>query len=158
MGRRGGKRQKTCAPSVSVAGVVRGCKTERTYADALHHSHHVSPLVGRQVRLLVVPGLPAPHPPHRRRGSSFLLASFSPSHRSSISPPFSSFFVKSPKAAQLRTIVSSEFRKNAKESDPEKLSQLKFATVRAMSNYLVLESTERDPRLKSRIDKWKPPR
>jgi len=52
-------------------------------------------------------------------------------------------------------MVRTEFTKHAKETDPDKVEKLKFAAVRAMSNYLLLESTERDPVLKERVNKWK---
>jgi len=62
---------------------------------------------------------------------------------------------QSPKALALRRMVRTEFAKNAMETDPDKVEKLKFAAVRAMSNYLLLESTERDPALKERVNKWK---
>lgn len=51
----------------------------------------------------------------------------------------------------LRTIVRQEFKKNLKESDPIRVEALKSNAVRALTNYLMLESSNKDARLKDRI-------
>ena len=52
----------------------------------------------------------------------------------------------SAKGASLRRIVQAEFRKNAHVKD-EKVEQLRGNAVRALSNYLVLESMSKDDAL-----------
>jgi len=59
---------------------------------------------------------------------------------------------QSPKGIGLRTMVRTEFRKNAKVTDPLKIEDLRAAAVRALSNYLLYESGAKDPRVKQRMD------
>jgi hypothetical protein len=61
---------------------------------------------------------------------------------------------QSPKAVRLRSLVATEFRRHTAETDPNKVAALKFNATRALSNYLLLESSERDPQLKAKLAKW----
>ena len=49
----------------------------------------------------------------------------------------------------LRKTVRNEFRKNAAETDPDKITNLKAHAVRALSNYLLAVAAPKDPRLNS---------
>ena len=53
----------------------------------------------------------------------------------------------SAKGASLRKIVQSEFRKNALVKDEKVVEQLRGNAVRALSNYLVMESMYKDDNL-----------
>ena len=55
---------------------------------------------------------------------------------------------KSKKGAQLRRIVGGEFRKNAQEKDEERIANLKSNAIRALANYLMIESASKDARVK----------
>jgi len=57
---------------------------------------------------------------------------------------------KSRKGAQLRRIVGGEFRKHAKEADEEKIANLKSNAIRALANYLMIESSSKDARFKEK--------
>jgi hypothetical protein len=57
---------------------------------------------------------------------------------------------KSKKGEQLRRIVGGEFRRNSKVEDAEKVSQLKSNAIRALANYLMLESASKDSRFKDK--------
>lgn len=57
---------------------------------------------------------------------------------------------KSKKAQQLRLIVGKEFRRNASVSEPEKIEALKSNAIRALANYLMMESSNKDDKLKNR--------
>jgi hypothetical protein len=46
--------------------------------------------------------------------------------------------------------VRKEFHKNRDEKDPVKIDMLKTGAVRALSNYLVLESSAKDNKLQQR--------
>ncbi|CAN0051491.1 unnamed protein product [Heterosigma akashiwo] len=59
---------------------------------------------------------------------------------------------KSKKGDNIRRIVGGEFRKNKDEKDEAKIEALKANAVRALSNYLVLESGMKDAQLKTRMD------
>jgi hypothetical protein len=58
--------------------------------------------------------------------------------------------IRSKKAQQLRIIVRNEFRKNAAVAEQDKIDALKANAVRALANYLMLESSTKDPRLMNR--------
>jgi len=58
---------------------------------------------------------------------------------------------KSKKGQQLRKIVGGEFRKNAKEENEEKVGQLKSNAIRALANYLMIESSTKDARLQGKV-------
>jgi hypothetical protein len=53
----------------------------------------------------------------------------------------------SKKGATLRKIVASEFRKNAAVEDEQKIEALRGNAVRALSNYLMLQSLGKDDNL-----------
>ena len=55
----------------------------------------------------------------------------------------------SAKAVALRQTVRNEFRRNAQETDPDKITNLKSNAVRALSNYLLAVSAPKDPHLQS---------
>lgn len=55
----------------------------------------------------------------------------------------------SAKAVALRQTVRGEFRRNAGETDPDKITNLKSNAVRALSNYLLAVSAPKDPHLQS---------
>ena len=52
---------------------------------------------------------------------------------------------RSTKGAVIRTMIRAEFKKNAKETDPEAVAAQKASAMRALSNYLL--HTSDDPRL-----------
>jgi hypothetical protein len=56
---------------------------------------------------------------------------------------------------QLRKIVKGEFVKNKNEVDEEKIKQLKGNGIRALTNYLVLESSIKDPKMNRRVSEYK---
>jgi len=47
----------------------------------------------------------------------------------------------SPKAQNIRNVVRQEFRRNANETNPETIENLKFNAVRGLSNYLVYQAS-----------------
>jgi hypothetical protein len=53
----------------------------------------------------------------------------------------------SPKAVALRQTVRSQFEANRTEKDPIKLENLKANAVRALSNYMLYQSAQKDTRL-----------
>ena len=55
----------------------------------------------------------------------------------------------SAKAVALRQTVRNEFRKNAGQTDPDKITSLKANAVRALSNYLLAVSAPKDKHLQS---------
>lgn len=55
---------------------------------------------------------------------------------------------KSNKGKALRTIVKTEFKKNSSVTDPEKILSLKSNAVRALANYLMIESANKDERFR----------
>jgi hypothetical protein len=61
---------------------------------------------------------------------------------------------KSKKGDQLRLIVGKEFRKNAAVADPLAIEALKSNGVRALANYLMMESTTRDDKFKNQVAKF----
>jgi len=61
---------------------------------------------------------------------------------------------KSKKGQQLRRIVGSEFRKHSGEEDEEKITLLKSNAVRALANYLMIESSSKDARFKEKAAQY----
>lgn len=59
---------------------------------------------------------------------------------------------KSRKSQQLRRIVGGEFRRYAAEEDPVKIDNLKSNAIRALANYLMIESTTRDEKLRAKTE------
>jgi len=57
---------------------------------------------------------------------------------------------KSKKAAAMRKVVSNEFRKNMKVSDPAVIDVLKSNAIRGLANYLMIESSQKDERFKEK--------
>lgn len=53
----------------------------------------------------------------------------------------------SAKATNLQRIVGSEFRKNAQVTDPVAIDGMKSNAIRALANYLMIESTSKDEKL-----------
>ncbi len=51
-------------------------------------------------------------------------------------------------------MIGGEFRKNAGETDLEKVEALKFNAVRALSNFLLYEASTKDEQMKRRIKQW----
>mmetsp|Transcript_711 Transcript_711/g.916 ORF Transcript_711/g.916 Transcript_711/m.916 type:complete len:110 (+) Transcript_711:165-494(+) len=62
---------------------------------------------------------------------------------------------KSRKGDAIRSIVRTEFRKNTEVKDPQKIEELKANAVRALSNYLVLQSGMKDEHLRRRMNSFK---
>ncbi len=62
--------------------------------------------------------------------------------------------IQSPKAANLRRVIGVEFRKNAGETDPDKVEAMKFNAVRALSNYLLYDAASKDEQMKRKIKQW----
>mmetsp|Transcript_5376 Transcript_5376/g.13825 ORF Transcript_5376/g.13825 Transcript_5376/m.13825 type:complete len:106 (+) Transcript_5376:203-520(+) len=61
---------------------------------------------------------------------------------------------ESPKARELRRVVGAEFRRNKDETDEDKVEQLKFNAVRALSNYLLFESSVQDEQMQRKVRAW----
>ena len=53
----------------------------------------------------------------------------------------------SPKAKALRQTVRSQFEANKNEKDPIKIENLKANAVRALSNYMLYQSAQKEPHL-----------
>lgn len=53
----------------------------------------------------------------------------------------------SAKGQNIRKVLGAEFRKNAHVTDPAKVESLKSNAVRGLANYLMIESSSKDPRL-----------
>ena len=60
----------------------------------------------------------------------------------------------SKKATNLKTIVGKEFRKNAAIKDPAVVEALKGNAVRALANFLMMESASKDEKFKERVAKF----
>ena len=60
----------------------------------------------------------------------------------------------SKKAVSLKVIVGKEFRKNAAIKDPAVIDALKGNAVRALANFLMMESAAKDEKFKNRITKF----
>jgi hypothetical protein len=54
----------------------------------------------------------------------------------------------SKKGLKLKSIVRGEFKKNAKVQDPAVVEVLKSNAIKALANYLMLESSQKDARFK----------
>jgi hypothetical protein len=54
----------------------------------------------------------------------------------------------------LRRVIGAEFRKNAGETDADKVEAMKFNAVRALSNFLLYEASTKDEQMKRRIKQW----
>ena len=65
----------------------------------------------------------------------------------------------SPKALALRNTVRTQFQAGRGESDPVKIENLKANAVRALSNYMLYQSAQKDTQLrqamKDQVDKVK---
>lgn len=61
----------------------------------------------------------------------------------------------SAKGKQLRKVVRIEFLKNKNETDEKKINSLKNNAVRALTNYLMMESSMKDPRLRDKANIYK---
>jgi hypothetical protein len=61
----------------------------------------------------------------------------------------------SAKGKQLRKLVRIEFIKNKDESDESKIKALKNNAVRALTNYLMMESSMKDQRLRDKANVYK---
>mmetsp|Transcript_22906 Transcript_22906/g.54171 ORF Transcript_22906/g.54171 Transcript_22906/m.54171 type:complete len:105 (-) Transcript_22906:288-602(-) len=59
---------------------------------------------------------------------------------------------ESPKAMALRRTVRMQFKRNASEEDPKKIDSLKSDAVRALSNYMVYQSAQKDSRLQKAME------
>eukprot|EP01038_Epipyxis_sp_PR26KG_P008966 gene8966-12094_t len=55
---------------------------------------------------------------------------------------------KSNKSKALQVIVKGEFKKNAQVSDPIMIENLKSNAIRGLANYLMIESSNKDKKLK----------
>lgn len=55
---------------------------------------------------------------------------------------------RSSKGRKLRTIVRGEFKRNSVQTDPVVIEGLKSNAIKALANYLMLESAQKDPRFK----------
>lgn len=63
--------------------------------------------------------------------------------------------MQSPKGIQLRKIVKNEFAKNRDVNEEQKLTTLKGNAIRALTNYLMLESSNKDKKFQEKITKFK---
>ena len=54
---------------------------------------------------------------------------------------------RSAKGDALRSMLRTEFRKNAGETDAARIDELKQNAVRGLSNYLIYANAQKDPRL-----------
>ena len=61
----------------------------------------------------------------------------------------------SSKGKQLRKLVKNEFLRNKNETNEEKLNSLKNNAIRALTNYLMMESSMKDQRLKEKANAFK---
>lgn len=61
---------------------------------------------------------------------------------------------KSQKGQNLKKVVGGEFRKNRGVTDPELVEALKGNAVRALANYLMMESATKDDRFREKIGKF----
>ena len=59
---------------------------------------------------------------------------------------------ESPKAMALRQMVRMQFKANASEKDPNKIEAFKSDAVRALSNYMVYQSAQKDTRLQKAMN------
>jgi len=56
---------------------------------------------------------------------------------------------KSAKGRSLRALIGKEFKKSSGISDPQIIEGMKSNAIRGLSNYLMMESSNKDARLKS---------
>ena len=61
---------------------------------------------------------------------------------------------KSQKGQSLKKVVGGEFRKNRDVTDLEQVEALKGNAVRALANYLMMESATKDERFREKIGKF----
>ena len=61
---------------------------------------------------------------------------------------------RSQKGQMLKKVVGQEFRKNRDVTDPAVLDALKGNAVRALANYLMMESATKDERFREKIGKF----
>ena len=61
----------------------------------------------------------------------------------------------SAKGKQLRKVVRGEFLKNKDETDEAKINALKNNAVRALTNYLMMESSMKDQKLRDKANAYK---
>ncbi len=59
---------------------------------------------------------------------------------------------ESPKAMALRQTVRMQFKAHAKETDPTKIEAYKSDAVRALSNYMVYQSAQKDTHLQKAMN------
>ncbi|VEU39107.1 unnamed protein product [Pseudo-nitzschia multistriata] len=59
---------------------------------------------------------------------------------------------ESPKAMALRQTVRTQFKVHAKEKDPTKIEAYKSDAIRALSNYMVYQSAQKDAQLQKAMD------
>lgn len=59
---------------------------------------------------------------------------------------------ESPKALALRQTVRMQFKSHAKEEDPNKIETFKSDAVRALSNYMVYQSAQKDIHLQKAMN------
>ena len=57
----------------------------------------------------------------------------------------------SAKSKQLRVIVRGEFKRNARVTDPSTIDNLKSNAIRALSNYMMMESANKDAKFKEKV-------
>lgn len=58
---------------------------------------------------------------------------------------------QSPKGSQIRLIIKKEFLKNKNEIDPIRIESLKGNAIRALTNYLMMESSLKDNKFKQHM-------
>mmetsp|Transcript_114990 Transcript_114990/g.171857 ORF Transcript_114990/g.171857 Transcript_114990/m.171857 type:complete len:102 (-) Transcript_114990:8-313(-) len=58
----------------------------------------------------------------------------------------------SPKALALRQTVRAQFKAGRDETDPTKVENLKSGAVRALSNYMLYQSAQKEPQLQRAMD------
>lgn len=61
---------------------------------------------------------------------------------------------KSKKGDNIRNVVRNEFRKNAKLEDPAQIENLKSGAVRALTNYLMIQSINKDQKLQKNANRF----
>lgn len=61
---------------------------------------------------------------------------------------------KSKKGDNIRNVVRGEFRKNVKLEDPAQIENLKSGAVRALTNYLMIQSISKDQKLQKNASRF----
>ena len=60
---------------------------------------------------------------------------------------------RSAKGIAMRSMIKTEFAKNKEETDEVKIAEQKNAAIRALSNYLIYQSSAKDERLAANVNR-----